>query len=156
MMSLIDVSKSVATAAWNGVRTHGPLICTVGASLGLISTATFAILDTKNYLAAKEDEEMKLGRELTNAEKFKVGAPEYIRTAVSGASTLALTWGAFGLNKKIITGLNSSLILAGKQLDMTRAAFKDYLRRKKEFEQQARMELKMMSQQLFTNTLLSR
>lgn len=126
MMSLIDVSKSLATAAWNGVRTHGPLICTVGASLGLISTATFAILDTKNYLAAKEDEEMKLGRELTNAEKFKVGAPEYIRTAVSGASTLALTWGAFGLNKKIITGLNSSLILAGKQLDMTRAAFKDY------------------------------
>lgn len=126
MMSLIDISKSVATAAWNGVRTHGPLICTVGASLGLISTATFAILDTKNYLAAKEDEEMRLGRELTNAEKFKVGAPEYIRTAVSGASTLALTWGAFGLNKKIITGLNSSLILAGKQLDMTRAAFKDY------------------------------
>ncbi len=125
-MSLIDVSKSLATAAWNGVRTHGPLICTVGASLGLISTATFAILDTKNYLAAKEDEEMRLGRELTNAEKFKVGAPEYIRTAVSGASTLALTWGAFGLNKKIITGLNSSLILATKQLDITRAAFKDY------------------------------
>lgn len=144
-MSLIDVSKSLATAAWNGVRTHGPLICTVGASLGLISTATFAILDTKNYLAAKEDEEMKLGRELTNAEKFKVGAPEYIRTAVSGASTLALTWGAFGLNKKIITGLNSSLILAGKQLDMTRAAFKDYREETKQYLPQTEEEYKKLN-----------
>ncbi len=30
-----------------------------------------------------------------------------------------------------------------------RAAFKDYLRRKKEFEEQARQELKMLSQQGF-------
>lgn len=126
MSSMVDISRNLATTAWNGIKDHGPLICTVGASLGLISTTTFAILDTKNYMIAKEDEEAKLGRELTNAEKFKVGAPEYIRTAISGASTLALTWGAFGLNKRVITGLNSSLILATKQLDMTRSAFKDY------------------------------
>ena len=126
MSALIDISKNVALNAWNGAKAHAPLICTIGATVGVISTATFAVLDTKNYLLAKEDEEMKLGRELTNAEKFKIGAPEYIRTAVSGASTIALAWGTYGLQSKVITGLNSSLLLASKQLDMTRSAFKDY------------------------------
>lgn len=126
MSALIDISKNVALNAWNGAKAHAPLICTIGATVGVISTAAFAVLDTKNYLSAKEDEEMKLGRELTNAEKLKIGAPEYIRTAVSGASTIALAWGTYGLQSKVITGLNSSLLLASKQLDMTRAAFKDY------------------------------
>ena len=126
MAAIIDISKNLALNAWNGVKTHAPLICTIGTSVGVLTTAGFAIIDTKNYLIAKEEEEMKLGRELTTKEKLKIGAPEYVRTGVSAASTIALAWGVYGLQNKVIAGLNSSLVLASKQLDMTRAAFNDY------------------------------
>ena len=126
MTPLTDIAKSTGSAILKGVKDNGPLICTIGATVGLGTTLIFSVLDTKNYMQAKSDEEAKIGRELTTKECFKVGAPEYIRTVIAAGSTAALTWGAFGLNKKIVAGLNSSLLLAGKQLDMTRAAFRDY------------------------------
>lgn len=126
MVPLANISKNLALGLWSGIKKNGPLICTIGATAGVVTTTTFAVLDTKNYLIAVGEEEAKLGRELTTKEKIKIGAPEYARTAIAGISTIALTWGAYGLQSKVITGLNSSLLLAGKQLDMTRAAFKDY------------------------------
>lgn len=144
MYPLVDISKNLAKTAWNGVKDNGPLICTIGATVGLGSTLIFSVLDTKNYIQAKADEEAKLGRELTRSECFKVGAPEYVRTAIAAGSTVALTWGAFGLNRKVITGLNSSLLLAGRQLDMTRAAFRDYREETQRYLPTNEEELKKM------------
>lgn len=142
--SLINATRALALNVFSGIKRHAPLICTIGASLGVVATAASAAVDTRNYMIAKADEEEKLGRELTTAEKIKVGAPEYVRTMVSGASTIALTWGAYGLQNKAITGLNSSLLLATKQLDNTRAAFRDYRDEVQRYVPENAEELKKM------------
>lgn len=144
MVPLNVFVKDAGSAIWSGMKQRGPLICTIGATVGLGSTVIFSILDTKNYIQAKADEEAKLGRPLTAKECFKVGAPEYVRTAIAAGSTAALTWGAFGLNQKVVAGLNSSLLLAGKQLDMTRAAFRDYREETQRYLPTNEEELKKM------------
>lgn len=144
-MSVIDISKDIGLSILSGIKKHGALICTIGASTLLIVTTGCAIHDTKKYMILKYNEEERLGRELTNEEKIKLGMPVYINTALSGASTLALTWGAFGLNKRAINGLNSSLILLGRQLENRTEAYRRYYEETKQYLPQTEEEYKKLN-----------
>lgn len=141
---LIESSKYLVKGAVKWGKKHLPLICAGMSTLGLGVTITYTAIDTKNYVIAIEQEQAKLGRQLTTMEKIKVGAPEYARTGVAALITGGLIWAGYGSSKHIINGLGGSVILLDKQLQMTRDAFRDYREETQPYLPQNQEEFKKM------------
>lgn len=90
-------------------RNSSTILTCIGA-IGVVATAVMSARDTVKAVKTIEEHESN-GEKLTNKEKFKVAAPSYIPTVVTGLSTIACIFGANTLNKRTQASLASAYAL---------------------------------------------
>lgn len=80
-------------------------------SIGLVATAIIAVKETPKVLTLIEDAKEEKGGDLTNLEKFKIAAPIYIPSAITGAATVACIFGSATISKSQQASLMSAYAL---------------------------------------------
>ena len=94
-------------------------ILTVIGAFGVVATSVMAVKATPKVLDLLEDAKEEKGEELTKLEKFKIAAPKYIPTVITGAATIACIFGSNIINKRQQASLMSAYALVDQ-------AYKDY------------------------------
>ena len=111
-------------------KINSPTILTVVGSIGVGITAVMAARDTVKAMNKIEDEECRKFTPvglvpLTKKEKFKIAAPCYIPTLISGVSTILCICGANKMNKDIQQALTGAYVLLDQSYKEYRNAVKE-------------------------------
>lgn len=107
------------------VKRNGSTILTCAGGAGVVLTSVMAVKATPKAMQLLEAAKKEKGEELTKLEVFKVAAPSYIPTIITGVSTIACIFGANILNKRQQAAIMSAYAL----LDST---YKDYQKKMEE------------------------
>lgn len=107
-------------------KRNSSTILTVMGAVGVAATAVMSARDTVKAVEILKEHEAN-GEKLSNKEKFKLAAPAYIPTVITGLSTMACIFGANVLNKKAQASLASSYALLDRSYkEYKTAATKTY------------------------------
>lgn len=101
------------------LRRNSPIILSIIASAGVISTAILAGKATPKVVKKLEDAKQKKGEDLTKFEIVKAAAPLYLPSILCGSTTVFCIISANALNKKKQTSLASAYALIDR-------SYKDY------------------------------
>ena len=110
-------------------KINSPTILTVVGSIGVGVTAVMAVRDTVKAMKRIEDESNSIFTPvglipLTKKEKFKIAAPCYIPTIISGVSTILCICGANKMNKDIQQALTGAYVMLDQSFKEYRNAVK--------------------------------
>ena len=93
------------------LRRNSSTILTGIGAIGVVATTVTAVKATPKALTLIKKAEEEKGEELTKVETFRIAAPVYIPTIISGAATIACIFGSHVLNKRQQATLMSAYAL---------------------------------------------
>lgn len=109
------------------LKEHGATMLTAAGVVGVVSTTVLAVRATPKALDRIESAREEKGEDLTLIEIVKAGAPSYIATIVSAATTIFCIAGSNHLNRRTITQLNVAYTTLLKTYNDHKDAVKEYV-----------------------------
>lgn len=126
MGPLTDIATQFGKGCIKFVKKNGALVCMIVSVIGVGGTAYFSAQDTKRYLEVKAKMEKDIGRPLTRWENAKLIGKMYARTEICAGTTIAMDVASYGINKRALDIANSTILVLGKDLEMTKEAYKEF------------------------------